>query len=389
MDPATNPYSPGVGRPPAALVGRDPQLDAWRVALERVTAGRTAQSLVLYGLRGVGKTVLLAQLTKNTRTRAWVVAQVEAGSDKRLREMLGEALHGPLSDLARPSAGQRLRKALKTALSFKASYDASGTWNFGLDLSGIAGGGADTGTLETDLTKLTRDLTAGAQEENLGLAILIDEAQDLTPEELTAVCTTVYIAGQESWPFLVALAGLPSMPRVLSEARSYSERLFRFEQIAHLDADVAREAIEIPAQEEGVEWDKEAVEWVVKETTGYPYFLQQFGQEAWNQATEKHITMTDARVGAEVAKAALDNGFFRSRWDRATRAEKQYLRAIAQDGDVGSSSGEVAKRLDRSPNSLGPARASLIGKGLIYAPDHGMIAFTVPGMADFINRQAL
>jgi hypothetical protein len=389
MDPATNPYSPGAGRPPAALVGRDPQLDAWRVALERVTAGRTAQSLVLYGLRGVGKTVLLAQLTKNTRTRAWVVAQVEAGSDKRLREMLGEALHGPLSDLARPSAGQRLRKALKTALSFKASYDASGTWNFGLDLSGTAGGGADTGTLETDLTKLIRDLTAGAQEENLGVAVLIDEAQDLTPEELTAVCTTVHIAGQESWPFLVALAGLPSMPRVLSEARSYSERLFRFEQIAHLDADRAREAIEIPAQEEGVQWDKGAVEWVVKETTGYPYFLQQFGQEAWNQATGQHITVTDARVGAEVAKAALDNGFFRSRWDRATRAEKQYLRAIAQDGDSGSSSGEVAKRLDRSPNSLGPARASLIGKGLIYAPDHGMIAFTVPGMADFINRQAL
>jgi DNA transposition AAA+ family ATPase len=389
VDPATNPYSPGAGRPPAALVGRDPQLQAWRVALERVAAGRTSQSLVLYGLRGVGKTVLLAQLAKNTREREWIVARVEAGSGKGLREMLGEALHGPLSDLARPSAGQRLRKALKTALSFKASYDISGKWTFGLDLSEIAGGGADTGTLETDLTKLFRDLTAGAQEENLGVAILIDEVQDLSPEELTAVCTTVHLGGQEGWPFLVALAGLPSTPRVLSEARSYSERLFRFERIAHLDEDVAREAIEIPAQEEGVQWEEEAVAWVVKETTGYPYFLQQFGQEAWDQATGQHIMMTDARVGAEVAKAALDNGFFRSRWDRAARAEKHYLRAIAEDGDVGSSSGEVAKRLDRSPKSLGPARASLMGKGLIYAPVHGMIAFTVPGMADFIIRQPL
>ena len=249
--------------------------------------------MVLYGLRGVGKTVLLAQFTKNARDRTWMVAQVEAGSGKSLREALGEALHGPLADLARPSAGRRVLKALKTALSFKASYDAAGTWNFGLDLSDIAGGGADTGVLETDLAKLIRDLAAAAQEEQIGLAILIDEAQDLTDDELTAVCSSAHAAGQEGWPFLSALAGLPSMPRVLAEARSYSERLFLFEHIEHLDEDLARKALEVPARDEGVQWDDDAVSWVVQETAGYPYFLQQYGQDIWNVATgPNRITLT-------------------------------------------------------------------------------------------------
>ena len=388
MDAVRNPRSPGAGRPPAALVGRDDQLELWRVALERVTLGRTAQPMVLYGLRGVGKTVLLAQFTKNARDRTWMVAQVEAGSGKSLREALGEALHGPLADLVRPSAGRRVLKALKTALSFKASYDAAGTWNFGLDLSDIAGGGADTGVLETDLAKLIRDLAEAAQEEQVGLAILIDEAQDLADDELTAVCSSAHAAGQEGWPFLSALAGLPSMPRVLAEARSYSERLFLFEHIEHLDEDLARKALEVPARDEEVQWDDDAVSWVVQETAGYPYFLQQYGQDIWNVATgPSRITLTDARIGAALASSALDVGFFRARWDRATKAEHDYLRAMAVDGDNGSSTGEVARRLGRHTRSLGPARASLIAKGLIYAPDHGEIAFTVPGMADFINTQ--
>ena len=169
MDPVRNPYSPGAGRPPAALVGRDSQLERWRVALDRIEAGRTAQPLVLYGLRGVGKTVLLTRFFNTARDRNWIVAQVEAGRGKSLREVLGEALHAPLADLARPSAGRRLLKGLKTALSFKASYDSGGTWNFGLDLTETAGGGADTGMLETDLNKLARDLSEAAEEEEVGL----------------------------------------------------------------------------------------------------------------------------------------------------------------------------------------------------------------------------
>jgi hypothetical protein len=387
MDPVRNPYSPGAGRPPAALVGRDPQRDRWAVSLDRIEGARTAQPVVLYGLRGVGKTVLLIRFFKTAQDRNWIVAQVEAGAGKSLREALGEALHAPLADLARPSAGKRLLKGLKTALSFKASYDAAGTWNFGLDLTETAGGGADTGMLETDLNKLVRDLSAAAEEEGVGLAILIDEAQELTPAELTAVCSAAHVTSQNGWSSVFALAGLPSLPRVLAEAKSYAERLFVFERIEHLTEDLARKALAEPAAIEGVAWDDDAISFVVREASGYPYFLQQFGQDTWNEASGPAIALADARVGAARGRAALDDGFFRARWDRATKAEQRYLRAMAADGDAGSSSGDVAARLGRSVTSFGPARASLIAKGLIFAPEHGVVAFTVPGMANFIQRQ--
>jgi hypothetical protein len=387
MDPVRNPYSPGAGRPPAALVGRDPQLDRWAVSLDRIEGARGAQPVVLYGLRGVGKTVLLTRFFKTAQDRDWIVAQVEAGAGKSLREALGEALHAPLADLARPSAGKRLLKGLKTALSFKASYDAAGTWNFGLDLTETAGGGADTGMLETDLNKLVRDLSAAAEEEGVGLAILIDEAQELTPAELTAVCSAAHVTSQNGWSSVFALAGLPSLPRVLAEAKSYAERLFVFERIEHLTEDLARKALAEPAAIEGVAWDDDAISFVVREASGYPYFLQQFGQDTWNEASGPAIALADARVGAARGRAALDDGFFRARWARATKAEQRYLRAMAADGDAGSSSGDVAARLGRSVTSFGPARASLIAKGLIFAPEHGVVAFTVPGMANFIQRQ--
>jgi len=343
--------------------------------------------VVLYGLRGVGKTVLLSEFSKSAEKRDWITAKVEAGTGRSLRQALGEALHAPLADLARPSAGAKLLKALKTALSFKASYDATGTWSFGLDLSNTPGGGADTGLLETDLGKLVKDLAEAALEEGKGLALLIDEAQDLTLDELTAMCSVAHEAGQRTWPTVVALAGLPSLPRVLAEAKSYAERLFDFSEIKHLDEDVAWDAITKPAEGEDVLWDDNAVRLIVAETSGYPYFIQQFGQETWNEAPGPTITVEDARVGAARGRHALDVGFFRARWDRATRAEQAYLRAMAVDGDRNSSSGDVATRLDRKVSSLGPARASLISKGLIYAPEHGEVAFTVPGMADFITRQ--
>lgn len=388
MDPVLNPYSPGAGRPPAALVGRDAQLGGWHVALERIERGRTAQPIVLYGLRGVGKTVLLTEFARRATDSSWIVAQVEAGAGKSLREALGEALHGPLTDLVRPSAGRRLLRSLKTALSFKASYDVGGSWNFGLDLTDVGGGGADTGLLETDLRKLLHDLAAAAAEEESGLAITIDEAQDLSEEELVAICAIAHTAGQNGWRCLFALAGLPSLPRLLAEAKSYSERLFNFQVIEHLDDPLAGRALTEPAAEVQVSWDPDAVAHIVREAAGYPYFLQQFGQNTWNEASGPHrITMTDARVGAARGRGDLDAGFFRARWGRATRSEQHYLRAMAVDGDRGSSSGEVATRLGRKVNSLGLTRANLIAKGLIYAPEHGVVAFTVPGMADFINRQ--
>lgn len=386
MDAIRNPYSPGAGRKPAALVGRDDALQAWHVSLERAEIGRTDQPFVLYGLRGVGKTVLLSEFRRNATKKDWIVAQIEAGNGKTLRELLGEALYAPLADLARPSAGTRLLKALKTALSFKASYDSTGTWTFGLDLSGVSGGGADTGILETDLKKLIHDLSAGAEEEGVGLAILVDEAQDLSEEELATLCTIAHAAAQDNWPVLFGFAGLPSLPRILAEARSYAER-FQYMRIQELEPSAVIEALTIPAAQEDAEWADDAVDIVAAASGRYPYFIQQFGQEAWNVSTGPRIELADAKLGVVQGNAQLDNGFFRARWDRATRSEQAYLRAMAVDGDEGSASGEVASRLDRKLTSLGPTRASLIAKGLVYSPEHGVIAFTVPGMAAFIARQ--
>jgi hypothetical protein len=389
VDPVRNPYSPGAGRRPAALVGRDHQLGLWSVAIQRAARGRTAQPLVLFGLRGVGKTVLLTEFAREAGGSGWMVAMLEAGAGKTLREGLGEALHAPLADLARPGAGKRLLKALKTALSFKVSYDPTGTWNFGVDLTGTLGGGADSGRLETDLGKLLADLSGAAEEEGIGVAILIDEAQDLTHDEMVAVCAVAHRAGQEGWPLLVAVAGLPDLPRRLADAKSYAERLFSYERIEQLPPELARDALERPAAEEGVEWERRAKDLIVEESGGYPYFLQQFGQDTWNYAHgTTRITLHDAEVGAARGRGHLDNGFFRSRWDRATAAEQAYLRAMARDGDDGSLSGEVAERLSKKITSLGPVRANLIAKGLIYAPEHGRVQFTVPGMADFVQRQA-
>lgn len=387
MDPVLNPYSPGAGRLPAALVGRERQLAAWEIALKRVASGRDAQSVVLYGLRGVGKTVLLTRFAQMARERDWIVAQVEAKSGRSMREMVGEALHDNLVDLARPGVGTRVLKALKTAVSFKASYDALGTWNFGLSLNDSPGGGANTGTFESDLGKLLRDLSGAAEEKNIGLAVLVDEAQDLPDDELTALCSIIHAANQRQDRLVLALAGLPSLPRKLAEAKSYAERLFSYHTVGELSDEDAEAALVTPAQSEGAAWEPRAVEHVIRASAGYPYFLQQYGQDSWNAAPESPITHADARVGVATGELALDTGFFRIRWDRATTAEKEYLRAMAVDGDHGSASGEVAARLHKKTTALGPVRANLINKGLVYSPDHGIVAYTVPAMAEFVKRQ--
>ncbi|MBF4551193.1 MULTISPECIES: ATP-binding protein [unclassified Pseudoclavibacter] len=386
MDPVKNPYVPGAGRKPAALVGRDSSMTGWRIALQRAENGITDQPFVLYGLRGVGKTVLLTQFRHDAEDRDWWVVQIEAGSDRELRELIGEGLYEPLSDISRPSAGRKVLKALRTALSFKASYDANGSWTFGVDLSDTPGGGADSGVLHTDLRKIIKDVGLAAREEGVGLAILIDEAQDLSAEELTTLAAVTQSAAQDNWPVLFALAGLPNLPQILAEAKSYTER-FQFNQIERLSRADAHLAIAQPSAAELVTWAEDAVQHLITESGQYPYFIQQFGREAWNVATGSQITLADSRLGVATGQNLLDNGFFRARWDRTTASEKRYLRAMCPEGDAGVGSGEVAARLKKSISSLGPARAQLIHKGLIYAPDHGVVAFTVPGMASFIERQ--
>jgi hypothetical protein len=387
METALNPYVPGAGRQPVALVGRDEDIRRWGVALDRIEAGRDAQPLALYGLRGVGKTVLLNRFARQAQGREWLVARIEARAGASIRQLVAEELQQPLAELARPGVGERVLRALKTALSFRASYDASGQWGFGLDLSGVSGGNAATGDLETDLSTLLRDLTAVAAERGRGVALLIDEAQDVDFEELVAICAIVHRMTQDQAPLTVALAGLPSLPRVLTEAKSYAERLFHYLPIGALGPSEARQALVASAEAEDVAWSGEALELTLAAAEGYPYFLQQFGQEAWEVATTTPITLTDAQLGIARGQRLLDNGFFRARWERATTGEKRYLRAMAVDGSTASNSTDVAERLGKKASSLSLVRAKLINKGLLYAPDHGQVAFTVPGMADFINRQ--
>lgn len=386
MDAVTNPYVPGAGRKPAALVGRDAVVRSWATALARAEAGVIDPPFVLYGLRGVGKTVLLSQMRRDAQARGWWVVQVEAGGGATLRSMLGEGLYEPLADISRPSAGRRVLRALKTALSFKASYDATGTWTFGVDLADVPGGGADSGVLDTDLKKIVKDVALAAREESVGLAILIDEAQDLSAKELSTLAVVAQAAAQDDWPVLFGLAGLPSLPQTMAEAKSYTER-FQFNPVERLSQPDAEAAIVRPALDAEVLWTVEALDHVVAESGRYPYFIQQFGQESWNSASGLRIELGDARVGVARGQQQLDNGFFRARWDRTTTAEKAYLRAMCPEGDTGVGSGEVASRLGKSISSLGPARAKLISKGLVYAPDHGVVAFTVPGMSAFIQRQ--
>ncbi|MDR0285505.1 MAG: AAA family ATPase [Propionibacteriaceae bacterium] len=387
MDPRDNPYSPGAGRRPVALIGREREMTAWDIALTRIADGRGAQSLVLYGLRGVGKTVLLTQLALMARSQGWYVMGAEARRGQSVREAIGESVHGLLLEIARPGVGQRILKAVKTALSFKASYDSTGVWHFGLDVTGAEGGGADTGALETDLGRLILDLTGAAEDKGAGVALLIDEAQDLATDELAALLAIVHGANQRGDRLLVALAGLPSLPRQLSEAKSYAERLFAFHEIAILNRAEAAAVLTEPAEALGVRWTTAALERVTAAAGGYPYFLQEYGQAAWNAADGSPIGDTDARIGIVQGRRALDAGFFRIRWERASPAERAYLRAMAQDGDGPSLTAQIATRLKKKPSALGPARANLIGKGLVYSPAHGDIAFTVPAMAAFIDVQ--
>lgn len=387
MDERLNPYSPGAGLRPLALVGRDVELQDWRVALDRVENARPARSVVLHGLRGVGKTVLLREFERMADDRQWVVVFIEANTGRPLRDTLARGLYPVVRELARPKAGDKLRKALATFRSFTVKVDATGMWSLGLDVATEPGRG-DSGELETDLGELIKDLAEAAEEQGRGLAILVDEAQDLTRDELRALCAICHQGGQRNWAFLVALAGLPNLPRVLSEAKSYAERLFTYWEVTQLVDDAARQALTRPAAAEGVSWDEQAVGYVVTETRGYPYFLQEYGQATWNAAQGSRLTYEDARVGAAAGQGHLDAGFYRARWERATPGQRDYLQAMAQDGVGPSLSADVSARLGKTPTGVGPFRDSLIKKGLIYAPEHGQIAYTVPGMADFIARQS-
>jgi hypothetical protein len=392
MDAVNNPYSPGAGLRPPELAGRDEEIASFEVLCERASVGRANQSIVLTGLRGVGKTVLLNDLAGRARRRGWIVAQVEARAESEtapspFRRKVARSLNQSLREVTGSwGVGDRLRAALGTFKSFSLKTDPSGSVSLGIEVD-PSRGRADSGTLEVDLTELAFDLAASATDLGVGVLVVVDEMQDLDFDELSAICATCHETGQRTAPFYVVGAGLPSLPGILAEARSYAERLFHYSRVGPLDPQAASVALLRPAEDAGAEWSDAASDLILTTSSGYPYFLQEFGKATWDYAPGPHIELADAEVGVTVGGETLDAGFFRSRWIRATPAEREYLTAMADDGEGPSASGEIARRLGKKLQSVGPTRANLIHKGLVYAPEHGQIAFTVPGMSAFIHRQ--
>jgi AAA ATPase domain len=380
-----NPYSLGVGLRPVALVGRDGERQDRSVALQRFENARSAKSVVLHGLRGEGRTTLLGEFHRLAEQRDGMRVIIEANTASPLRNTLARALYPAVRELVRPSAGDKLTKALATFKVFSVKVDLAGAWSFGLEVASERGR-CDSGELEADLSELIRDLSEAAQEQSRGLAILIDEAQDLTRDELKALCAICHRADQLRWPLLVAFAGLPSLPRALSKAHGFAKHLFRYWEIAQLQDGPAWQALTGPAAGAGVSWDEEALRYVMTESQGHPYFLQEYGQATWDAAEGVTLTYDDARVG--VGQVHLDAGLYRCQWEQATHAQRAYLKAMALDGVGSSQSADVAARLRRTPMAVGPVRDSLIKRGLIYSPKQGQIAYAVLGMADFIARQS-
>ena len=400
MDPIRNPYAPGAGQRPPELAGRDEQLDAFDVVLERIARGRPERSIVLTGLRGVGKTVLLNALRSAAVRSHWGTGKLEARPDQRLRRPLSAALHVAVRELGHP-AGDQVDHVLGVIKAFAQRDSAPGAklrerWNPGIDAPAVTGR-ADSGDIEIDLVELLTDVGGLAADVGRGVAVFIDEMQDLSADDVSAICAACHEISQSGLPVIVVGAGLPHLPAVLSASKSYSERLFRYQRIDRLDRGAADLALVAPAQEEDAAFTPEALEAMYAATAGYPYFIQAYGKVAWDVAPRTPITVEDVRVAAPEAEAELAVGFFGSRFERATPAEREYLRAMADAAQHLSERGEdlddtesvptaaVATVLDRKPQSLSPARDALLKKGLIYSGERGRIAFTVPHFGRYLR----
>jgi len=387
MEARNNPYSPGAGRIPVALVGRDVQLEEWYTSLLRIEDSLDARPMALYGLRGVGKTVLLLTMHEKSLSRGWISAFVEAVATKSLREQLSTAIESKLVEIAQVNAGGSILKALKTALSFSATVSVMPSMSFGLDLSKVNASNAGTGNISGDLERLITDLSDAAAELDVGLSILVDEAQELCKEDMLALVKAAQMVVARKLHVTIVLAGLPTLPRLLADARSYAERQFSYHQISNLSSEEAARALLEPAKCKGVDWDKAATDTIVEITDGYPFFLQEYGSACWLLAEESPISLDITEQACFYATEQLDKGFFLSRWERTTAAEKRYLRAMAEDNDHDCLTKDLSKRLGAKSSTLSSLRSRLIQKGIIYAPEIGKVAFTIPLMSQFIKRQ--
>ena len=386
VDPIKNPYSPGAGTPPPFLAGRGELEDAFSTLIGRAAIGNSVQPLVLSGLRGVGKTVLLLRWRSIAQNEGWATAHIEARPDADLREQLADAVVDVLRQVSRRFRNQeRVEHLKRVGASFLRATGAT------VSRGGIAfdvepePGVADSGSLETDLTELLLELGAAAREEGTGAVLLIDELQDAGNDALAGIVGACHRVNQESVPALVVGAGLPTVGRVLSEAKSYAERLFDGRSIGPLPPEAADLAVSEPAERLDVTVALDALERLRDLAGGYPFFIQTFAKYVWDAAPESPISGDDVEYAAPEANEQLGRSFFGPRYDRATPAERRYMHAMAAVGDGPSSSGDVAETIGRRPSDVSVQRDGLITKGLVYAPERGMVSFTVPHMAGFLR----
>jgi len=387
MDPIKNPYSPGAGSPPHELAGRDALRESVRISIARIRLGKPAKSLMLIGLRGVGKTVLLERMRQDAESAQVHTIRIETPENRSLPALLAPQIRLALIRLSRLDAAKEyaqrgLRALAGFAKALKVKY---ADIEVGLDLDPEPGL-ADNGDLESDLATLLAQVGQAAKKADTALVMFIDELQYVQTTELAALITALHRCAQDKLPVTMIGAGLPQLRGKAGKAKSYAERLFDYPEVGALSNTDATQAIVLPARDEGVEYEPDAAREIVRQTQGYPYFLQEWGKHAWEVATRSPITLKDVRLAAAQAVAALDESFFKVRFDRLTPKEKQYLRAMAELGAGPHRSGDIAAILGREVSSLAPTRNNLINKGMIYSPSHGDTAFTVPLFDEFMRR---
>lgn len=387
MDPIDNPYTPGAGAPPPELAGRDELLRSVSIATQRIRAGRQAKSVLMIGLRGVGKTVLLNRMRDDAEAAGLHTLRVEAPEGRSLPAILAPQLRQALLKLSRTEKARDLgRHALRALAGFaKALKVKYADIEVGFDLEPEAGL-ADNGDLEHDLQTLLETAGFAARAAESALVMFVDELQYVEEDQLASLITALHRCAQQNVPVMLVGAGLPQLPGRMGHAKSYAERLFDFPFVGPLDAAAATDALVKPAENLGVPYEAEAIQRVLDATQGYPYFLQEWGKHAWDVATAPPITARDIDVASVEATAALDESFFRVRFDRMTPSEKRYLRAMAELGPGPHRSGDIAAVLERRVTALGPTRNQLIAKGMVWSPSHGDTAFTVPMFDEFMRR---
>ena len=385
MDAVLNPFSPGAGSPPPELIGRSEVLEDARVLIGRLKAGRSVQSLLLNGLRGVGKTVVLNEIRDMSRKQGILPIKVEINEDETLAEQLVPLLKDTFFDLDRlAKAKDKIKKGIVALRNFMGTLKLR-YGDFGIDIEPIPGL-ADSGSLQHDLIALFRCVGEAAAEQSNAVLLLIDEIQCLPGKDLRALIMMAHEMQQERLPVAIVGAGLPILPGLVGNVKTYAERLFLFPTVGALSEDEAMRAIRVPLSEGGVAIDGRALRLVAQESRGYPYFIQEWGYQLWNRAAGKPIQSKDVSALAEKVEARLDANFFRVRIERLTPGERDFLKNMGNVGGPNVRMGELAKAMRVKVTALGPRRTSLIRKGMIYSPAYGEIAFTVPMFAEFLRR---